>query len=122
MTFRMTGTKQLLARHGRNLKLNYNNVSSNYNPATGTVTKVAFPPVFVRGYFYQSKNSVMDETEIDHGDRKVIIYPFSTNGVPIRKPEISDSIEGQRDTVSIEGVHEVTSGEKTLFYICSVKE
>ena len=76
----------------------------------------------VRGYFYDSRNLSEYSTQIEEGNRRVVLYPYDTSGNALLKPEISDTIEGQRDKVSIWRVEEVMSNEKVLAYICRVKE
>lgn len=120
MSMRLTGIYTLLKRHGRNLKL-IKKSNSDYDPTTGTVTNNT-EPFFVRGYFYDSKNNNQFDTQVDEGDRRVALYPYGLEGLPTPKPEIGDTVEGQRDKVSIYRVDEVVSNEKVLIYLCRVKE
>ena len=120
MTFRLTGISSLLKRHGRNLKVTKAS-GEVYDPQTSTVTNQS-EPFFVRGYFYDSRELNIYDTQIGEGNRRVVLYPYGLEGLPIPKPEIGDRIEGQRDTVSIWRVEEVMSKEKVLAYICRVKE
>lgn len=122
MTFPTTGIATLLARHGRLIRINYNNVNSQYDPATGKVVKDSIPPAVVKGYFYESKKEPQYETQVSVGSRRVVFRPVDTNGMTIRRPSEGDTIEGQRDKVDVLRVEEVVSGDKTLVYICWVKE
>lgn len=122
MAFRMTGISQLLARHGRNLKVIYPNTSSAYNPATGAVTKGPDVEVTVRGYFYNNEEQAILETQVGEGSRRVILYPTDIYGVALTKPKDGDRIEGQNDSVVIYRTDEVVSGDQVLFYVCRVRE
>lgn len=122
MTFRMTGIFQLLKRHGRNLKVIYPNTNSQYNPTTGGVFQAVPVEITVRGYFYDSKEENILETQVGEGNRRVVLYPFDTNGNPVPKPKDGDKIEGQRDKVVIYRTEEVLSNDQVLFYLCRVRE
>lgn len=122
MAFPTTGISQLLARHGRDIKIIYNNVNNDYDPATGSVSKSKVSPVIVRGYFYDTKKEPIYETQVDEGRRRVVFKATDSNGLLIREPKPGDSIEGQRDKVNILRVEEIVSQMKTLVYICIVKE
>lgn len=118
MTFRTTGLLQLLKRHGRNLKLVYDNVNNTYDPATGTIIENNGKPRQIRGHFYEDRN----ENLVEVGNRKVVFLPYDTVGLSIPRPKPGDRVEGQRDGVAIEEVQEIYSGEKLMLYICRVKE
>lgn len=122
MTFRMKGIYQLLTRHGKTVTIKYESVDTTYNPATGETTTTTVPNTQVKGYFYRTKLMNRQETLIEDGDRRLILYPHDINGVAIRKPKPSDTAIGQNDNVRILSVQEVVSGQKVLFYICAVKE
>lgn len=117
---RLTGLSQLLKRHGRNVKVTKLQ-NSVYDPTTGTVVNTT-EPFFVRGYFYDSTETNIYDTQVGDGNRRVILYPFGIEGLPIPKPVIGDIIEGQRDKVSVWRVDEIVSNEKVMAYICRVKE
>ncbi|MGZ7332411.1 hypothetical protein ACXWSA_09505, partial [Streptococcus pyogenes] len=85
----------------------YNNVSDTYDPATATVEKFAWAPATVRGYFYDTKEEPSFETQVETGNRRVLLMPTDINGMNIRKPQASDRIEGQREQVSISEVEEI---------------
>lgn len=114
------GIATLLKRHGRNLTLEKKGTPI-YNPSTGTATNNS-QNYTIRGYFYDSRNLAEYATQIEEGNRRVILYPTDTAGLAYPKPEIDDRIVGQRDEVSIWRVEEIMSNEKVLFYICRVKE
>lgn len=122
MAFPTTGISQLLARHGRDIRLTYSNVNNEYNPETGEVTTKPVSSVIVRGYFYDTKKEPNYETVVDEGKRRVVFRPIDSNGLTIKEPQPGDSIVGQRDKVHILRVEEIVSQMKTLFYICIVKE
>lgn len=122
MAFQMRGILQLLKRHGRDLTITFDSAPSVYNPATSTVVKNNPTPAITRGYFYDNSKSVMDQTSVEEGNRRVLLYPYAADGSLLRKPSPGDKIEGQRDKVVVVRTDEIVSGEKVLLYICRVKE
>ena len=120
MTMRLTGISTLLRRHGRTLRLEKKS-NEQYNPATGGVTDER-EYFFIRGYFYDSRAINIYDTQIEEGNRRVVLYPLGTEGLPYPKPIIVDRIIGQNDEVSIYRLEELYSKEKLLAYICRVKE
>jgi len=119
MPMQTKGILQLLQRHGRNLTITYNG-SGVYNPLTGIVDGPPAATATVRGYFYNSKKGLAEQTLVEEGNRHLILAPTDTLGRPYQKPTISDHIAGQDKPVSIYEVQEVVSGQKMLFYICRV--
>lgn len=122
MAFPTAGILQLLQLHGRLINITYNNINSEYDPATGEVISDTVTPVTVKGYFYDSQKTNEFEAQVSEGRRRVFFRPVDISGVAIRKPEEGDTIEGHRDKVNVVRVDEVLSGEKILAYICRVRE
>ena len=120
MPIRMTGILTLLKRHGRNFTIT-EDFEGTYDPVRGEFTGDNPTPRTVRGYFYDSKEAFIFNTQIQDGKRKLILLPMDTNGNPFI-PEEGSKVSGQRDTVSITTVDEVVSGEQVIFYICKVQE
>lgn len=120
MPIRMTGILTLLKRHGRNFTVTVD-FEGTYDPVTGEFTGGSSPPKTVRGYFYDSKENFVYDTQIQDGKRKLILLPIDTSGNPFT-PEEGSKVSGQRDTVSITTVGEIMSGEQIIFYICKVQE
>ena len=120
MPIRMTGILTLLKRHGRNFTVT-KDFEGTYDPVTGEFTGGSSTPKTVRGYFYDSKEDFIYNTQIQDGKRKLILLPTDTSGNPF-VPEEGAKVSGQRDTVSITTVNEIMSGEQIIFYICKVQE
>lgn len=120
MPIRMTGILTLLKRHGRNFTIT-KDFEGTYDPVTGEFTGGSSDPVTVRGYFHDSKETLVFNTQIQDGKRKLILLPKDINGNPFH-PEEGAKVSGQRDTVSITTVDEIMSGEQTIFYVCKVQE
>lgn len=76
----------------------------------------------VRGYFYDSKEVNIYDTQVGEGNRRVVFYPIDLSGNPLPKPRIGDKVRGQSDVVSIYRVEEVMSNDKVLVYLCRVNE
>lgn len=76
----------------------------------------------VRGYFYDSKEISILDTQVGEGNRRVALHPMDLTGNPLPLPRIGDTIIGQNDEVSIFRVEPVMSNEKVLSYLCRVKE
>ena len=120
MTIRMTGILTLLKRHGRNFTVT-EDFGGTYDPVTGEFTGGSSTPRTVRGYFYDSKEDFVYNTQIQDGKRKLILLPRDVNGDPF-VPVGGAKVSGQRDTVSITTADEIMSGEQIIFYICKVQE
>lgn len=120
MPIRMTGILTLLKRHGRNFTVT-EDFEGTYDPVTGEFTGDGSAPKTVRGYFYDSKENFVFDTQIQDGKRKLILLPIDTSGNPFT-PEEGSKVSGQRDTVSITTVDQIMSGEQIIFYICKVRE
>ena len=120
MTIRMTGILTLLKRHGRNFTVT-EDFGGTYDPVTGEFTGGSSTPKTVRGYFYDSKENFVYNTQIQDGKRKLILLSRDVNGDPF-VPVGGAKVSGQRDTVSIATVDEIMSGEQIIFYICKVQE
>ena len=120
MTIRMTGILTLLKRHGRNFTVT-EDFGGTYDPVTGEFTGGSSTPKTVRGYFYDSKENFVYNTQIQDGKRKLILLPRDGNGDPF-VPVGGAKVSGQRDTVSITTADEIMSGEQIIFYICRVQE
>ena len=120
MTIRMTGILTLLKRHGRNFTVT-EDFGGTYDPVTGEFTGGSSTPQTVRGYFYDSKENFVYNTQIQDGKRKLILLPRDVSGNPFL-PQEGAKVSGQRDTVSITTVDEIMSGEQIIFYICKVQE
>ena len=120
MTIRMTGILTLLKRHGRNFTVT-EDFEGTYDPVTGEFTGGSSTPKTVRGYFYDSKENFVYNTQIQDGKRKLILLPRDVNGDPF-VPVGGAKVSGQRDTVSITTADEIMSGEQIIFYICKVQE
>lgn len=118
MPIRMTGILTLLKRHGRNFTVT-EDFEGTYDPVTGEFTGGSSAPKTVRGYFYDSKENFVFDTQIQDGKRKLILLPMDTSGDPFT-PEEGSKVSGQRDIVSITTVDEIMSGEQVIFYICKV--
>ena len=120
MPIRMTGILTLLKRHGRNFTVT-EDFGGTYDPVTGEFTGGSSTPKTVRGYFYDSKEDFIFNTQIQDGKRKLILLSRDVNGDPF-VPVGGAKVSGQRDAVSITTVDEIMSGEQIIFYICRVQE
>ena len=120
MPIRMTGILTLLKRHGRNFTVT-EDFEGIYDPVTGEFTGGGPTPKIVRGYFYDSKEDFIFNTQIQDGKRKLILLPTDTSGNSFR-PVVGSKVSGSNDTVSITTVDEIMSGEQIIFYICRVQE
>lgn len=120
MTIRMTGILTLLKRHGRNFTVT-EDFGGTYDPVTGEFTGGSSTPKTVRGYFYDSKENFVYNTQIQDGKRKLILLPTDTSGNPFR-PLVGSKVSGSNDTVSITTADQIMSGEQIIFYICKVQE
>ena len=99
MPIRMTGILTLLKRHGRNFTVT-EDFEGTYDPVTGEFTGGSSTPKTVRGYFYDSKENFVFNTQIQDGKRKLILLPRDVSGNPFL-PQEGAKVSGQRDTVSI---------------------
>lgn len=120
MPIRMTGILTLLKRHGRNFTVT-EDFEGTYDPVTGEFTGGGPTPKTVRGYFYDSKDNLIYSTQIQDGQRKLLLLPTDTSGNPFR-PLVGSKVSGSNDTVSITTADQIMSGEQILFYICRVQE
>lgn len=122
MPIRLHGIRTLLSRHGRDFTLT-STYQGEYNPENGEFTDDPNQDTYIiRGYFYDSKELNIENTQIENGKRKLILLATDILGYDYPKPEPGMTVYGQNDSVSIARVEEIRSGEQVIFYICQAQE
>lgn len=112
------GIESLLNRHGVDCSCDFDNSQPSYDPVTKTVPSsgVANSVVF-KAYFSDFSLKEKLEYNIQNEYRKMTVLSSS---VP-RKFKNGDIVLSPSGSVRIENVRELTSGTKSLIYICEVK-
>lgn len=120
MTIRAIDLQRLVNLYGEPLTLQ-SYTKGAYNPATLASAKTPDTPVTLIGYNAMYDLGEVDGTNVIRGDRKVIFGNRDTSGNPI-DPQVDDEIIGVGDRVTVVSVHKIRCKDKTLCYICQVRE
>lgn len=89
-----------------------------YDAATGTVTGASNSDESVTGLFIAYKNTEVDGSNIQRGDRKALL---PASGL-VKVPQINDQLLGEGDTVSVVSVQEINANGVPIVYVCQVRE
>lgn len=119
MTIRAIDLQRLVNQYGESLRL-ISKTFGPYNPATGSSVHTEVSTSFI-GYMASYNLSDIDGTNIIRGDRKLVMGPYDSCGMPI-SPEVDDEVVGAGDRVSIVSVSKIISNGAVLSYICQVRE
>lgn len=120
MAFRSQDLKYLVDEHGKSLTFTVKG-DPTYNTSAGTVSR-SETAYTVKGYFYNYTLSDFDGSDIQRGDRRLVINLVDTSGNAIPEPESGDEVSGEGDKVSIIRVSKIMSGSGAVCYMCQVRE
>jgi sulfur carrier protein ThiS len=120
MAFDTYALNALLKEHGVDITLR-KQAESTYNNDTGTVTTTP-TDYTVRAYFYDFKAEEINSSSILNGDRKVVVKATLANGSNTPKPDATDQVISNGDTLDIVRVFEVKSNNKVMYYSLQVRD
>lgn len=120
MPLRPYEIRTLVEDHGQEVTLRYVSEGT-YDPATGSLTGGSNTDSTVLAYFYNYRLDELTNSQVQVGDRRVIIPIVDTSGIALTEPSIDDQIVGQGDAVSIVSVQKLYS-DTLLCYIMQVRE
>ena len=92
-----------------------------YDPATGSAGNTP-TDYSVKSYMAQYTLTELNLDSVVRGDRKALLSPFDTSGVPIPAPDESDLLVGVGDTVRVVSTQTLYSASQVVCYICQVRE
>lgn len=105
----------------RGTQVTFRRTSSTYDPSSGTTTDTTDDET-VNAVFTQYRLSEVDGSNIQRGDRKVLMSAFQTNGSALSKsPKVNDEIVGQGQTVSVVNSQQMQDAGVTVAWVLQVR-
>lgn len=105
---------QLIDEEGRSMTLRRNTVGA-YDPATSSAN-VTYVDTVVKGLFINYNSKEVDGTQVQSGDRKVILKGKNTN-----PPGLGDQIIDGSNKGAIVNVRTVEEKGSAVIYTCQVR-
>jgi len=107
--------KRLLTRYGQALTITHYDTSDTYDSATGVAESI---PSTQSGYgaIFDYKNSEMDGTLIEKGDKKLLL-----SAVDITAPQLTDIVTIAGIDYTIVSINTLSPGGVVVMYTCQLR-
>jgi hypothetical protein len=117
MSFRPEDILYLVADFGKTLTLS-RTTGATYNPATGSTGGGTQESFTFTGYLYNNATRSFEDTSITRGNRMCVLpYPDA-----VFPPAEGDTISGDGDSLNIEAINMVMSGDNPVCYMLELSE